>query len=247
MKLYKSKGQHILKNEKIAFKMARYARVSSSDVVLEIGCGTGILTRALLSRGARVVGIEIDSRFIELLKKKFSKEIESSRLKLICGDALKIEFPYFNKLVSNIPYTISTPLTFKLLEYEFDVAVVMYQKEFAERLTATRGKNYGKISVIVRAFATPKLVEIVDRRNFYPVPKVDSAIVLLKREPEIEADVCALKEFVRVCFNNRRKKLGKILKKFGLPDSIVQEYGNKRAEEIRPQEYAEIVGVLHTR
>ena len=244
MKLHKFRGQHILKNRKIAFKMLRHSEVESSDTVVEVGCGTGVLTELLLSRGAKVVGIEIDRRFVEILKNRFRREIENSQFELLCGDALKVDFPEFDKFVSNIPYSISSPLTFKLIEHEFDRAVVMYQKEFAERLVATRGKKYGRLSVMVRAYVSPKIVEIVDRTNFYPVPRVDSAIVVMEPYPEIDADVSALEKVVSACFRFRRKKLARILKQLGFPESTVRKYGDKRAEELTPQEYAELANRL---
>ena len=246
MKFYKSRGQHILRNRRIAERIVSYADVRESDTVLEVGCGTGVLTEKLLERAGKVVGIEIDRRFVELLGKKFGEQIDAGKLEVVEGDALKVEFPHFTKFVSNIPYSISSPLTFKLLKHDFESAVVMYQKEFAERLVARKGKNYGRISVIVRAYATPEILEIVSRKNFHPPPKVDSAVVRFLPEPEIEVrDVNAFSDFVTACFSMRRKKLSKafrLLEKRGfiVPEEIVRKYGDKRAEELEPELYAEL-------
>ncbi len=245
MKLYRSKGQHILKNRNIARRIVEYAEVCDRDTVLEVGCGTGVLTSELLLCAGKVVGIEIDSRFVELLCRKFENEIKTGKLELLRGDALKINFPEFSKFVSNIPYSISSPLTFRLLEYGFERAVIMYQKEFAERLIARSGKNYGRISVVVRAYAKPRIVEYVSRRNFIPPPKVDSAVVVFEPEPEIETDVTSLKAVVKACFSVRRKKLAKTLRQFDLPDWIIRKYGDRRAEELTPEDYALIADVLH--
>ncbi|MEM0350725.1 MAG: rRNA adenine N-6-methyltransferase family protein, partial [Archaeoglobaceae archaeon] len=150
-------GQHMLVNRKIA----RYAELKGSDVVLEVGCGTGNLTAELL-KFCKVVGIEKDSRMIEKLRKRFRNEIESGRFVLIHGDALKVDFPSFNKFVSNIPYEISSPLIFKLLKYKFEVAIVMLQKEFAQRLC----NEDSRLGVISKAYCSPKILEIVGKENF---------------------------------------------------------------------------------
>ncbi|RLI89670.1 MAG: ribosomal RNA small subunit methyltransferase A [Archaeoglobales archaeon] len=240
------KGQHILINKAIANRMADYASISCSDTVLEVGCGTGVLTSALLRKAGKVYGIEIDGRFIEILRKKFRREIEGERFVLIHGDALKVKFPSFNKFVSNIPYSISSPLTFKLLKHDFDVAVIMYQREFAERLVARRGRKYGRLSATVRAYATPEILEFVGRRAFKPVPAVDSAIVRLIRKPEIFVDNLELfEDLVRFCFSRRRKKVGKIIEEWmkerGVRVSVPKEFVNLRPENLRPEDYAAIV------
>ncbi len=246
MKLYRSRDQHILKNKRIAYRMVEYAEVCNSDIVLEVGCGTGVLTEKLLEKAGKVFGVEVDSRFVDLLRKKFRESVESGKLVVLKGDALKVEFPSFTKFVSNIPYSISSPLTFKLLGCNFRLAVVMYQKEFAERLVARRGKEYGRISVIVKAYATPEVLEVVNRKNFHPPPKVDSAIVRFLPDPEIKVeDVKRFSEFVTFCFSMRRKKLSKafcLLRKrgFEVPEDIVKKYGERRAEELEPEVYAEI-------
>jgi len=248
MKFYRSRGQHLLKNDRIANKIVDYAGVDRSDIVLEVGCGTGVLTEKLLRKSGKVVGIEIDRRFVEILKKKFAEEIRSGKFELIEGDALKISFPDYTRFVSNIPYSISSPLTFRFLEHR-KPAVVMYQKEFAERLVARRGRNYGRLSVIVRAYATPEILEVVSRKNFIPPPKVDSAIVRFLPEPEIKVkDVKKFARFVTLCFSMRRKKLSKAfnrLKKSGynVPDWLFREYGDMRAEVLEPEVYAEIYSV----
>ncbi len=246
MKLYRCRGQHILKNRKIAERIVDYAEVRSSDHVLEVGCGTGILTQFLLEKAGKVTGVEIDERFVSLLKKKFKSYVSSDKFKLICGDALKVKFPEFDKFVSNIPYSISSPLTFKVLTYR-KKSVIMYQKEFAERIVATSGRNYGRLSVMVRAFSTPRIVEFVSKKNFVPEPKVDSAIVLFEPKPEISVkNIDTLKKIVTACFCARRKKLLKVLRKMNVDESLLKKYGEKRAEEIKPEEYAEIANsVLH--
>jgi 16S rRNA (adenine1518-N6/adenine1519-N6)-dimethyltransferase len=250
MKLLKSKGQHILVDKRYLYKIVRYADLSYSDTVLEVGCGTGLLTRLLLKNAKMVYGIEIDGRFVNLLQKKFSTEIESGRFVLIKGDALKVEFPKFDKFVANIPYQISSPLTFKLFKHDFKLAVITYQKEFAERLIAKPGsKKYGRLSVVAKAYCKAEILDIIPPKAFKPKPKVESAIVRMIPEPEIEVKNKELfEDLVRFAFSRRRKKFGKILEEWCEEKSytieVPNEYKDKRPEEIPPEVYAEIADSL---
>ena len=121
-------GQHFLINGFVADREINIANISKNDTVLEIGPGKGILTTRLAEKAKKVIAIEIDKYLVNLLLKKVPENVE-----IILGDALKIDFhelPKVDKIVSNIPYQISSPLTFKLLNYNFRLAVLMYQKEF---------------------------------------------------------------------------------------------------------------------
>jgi len=245
MKLFRSKGQYIV-GKAVARRIAEYASICRDDVILEVGCGTGVLTSILLEKAGKVYGIEVDARFVDILRRKFREEIEAERFVLIHGDALKVDFPPFNKFVSNIPYSMSSPLTFKLLKHDFDIAVVMYQKEFAERLVARRGRKYGRLSVAVRAYATPKILEIVNRKEFKPEPSVDSAIVMLVKKPEIEVkNIEIFENFLRFCFSRRRKKFGKIVEEWsaeeGVPISVPENFKNLRPEELSPEDFVTIL------
>ncbi|HIP25444.1 MAG TPA: ribosomal RNA small subunit methyltransferase A [Archaeoglobus profundus] len=250
MKLLKSLGQYLVVNKKILYKMVRYADLGYEDVVLEVGCGTGRLTRLLLKNVKKVYGIEIDSRFINYLKKIFEEEIKSGRLELIHGDATKVEFPEFDKFVSNIPYQISSPITFKLFKHKFKLAVLMYQREFAERLVAKPGsKKYGRLSVVAKAYCRAEILDIVPPTAFKPRPKVESAIVRIIPEPEIEVKNKELfEDLVTFAFSHRRKMFGKILEEWcelkGVEVDISEELRRKRPEELPPNVFAEIVDQL---
>ncbi|MFN3384001.1 MAG: 16S rRNA (adenine(1518)-N(6)/adenine(1519)-N(6))-dimethyltransferase RsmA [Archaeoglobaceae archaeon] len=231
----------MLINRKIAERIASYAELNKEDVVLEVGCGTGNLTQELL-RFCKVVGIEKDAKFVEAMRKKFKREIEGGRLILIYGDALKLDFPPFTKFVSNIPYEISSPLIFKLVKHEFKLAVVMLQKEFAERLC----NEDSRLGVISKAYCRAKILEIVNRENFRPIPRVESAITLIVPQPEIEVRNRELFEkFVTFSFSMRRKKLLKIVrefeKRFGTHIELERELADKRPEEIGAKNFAKIV------
>lgn len=236
----------MLMNRAIIERILNYAELKENDVVLEIGCGTGNLTKALLER-CRVIGIEKDRKFIELLREKFKDEIEAKKLTLIHGDALKVEFPYFTKFVSNIPYEISSPLIFKLFNYDFELAVLMLQREFAERLIC----EDSRLGIISKAYCTAELLEIVGRNNFKPIPKVDSAIVRIRRSPKIEVKNKQLFElFVTFAFTMRRKKLENIAKefekRFGYKIKLEKELANKRPEEIGALNFSRILDDLRT-
>ncbi len=246
IKLFKSKGQYILKDKAILKRIVKYADVNQNDVILEVGCGTGALTKILLKNAKKVYGIELDKRFIDLLSKKFKDEIKKGRLELIHGDALKIDFPNFDKFISNIPYQISSPLTFKLFKYDFKLAVITYQKEFAERLVASPGdKNYGRLSVVAKAYCSAEILEVIPNTAFVPVPKVDSAIVRLTKKPQILVKNSEIfEDLVRFSFSMRRKKFKKIVdawcKKYNISLDIPSELENLRPEDISPETFAEI-------
>lgn len=234
----------MLVNRKIAERMAKYAELKEDDVVLEVGCGTGNLTAVLL-KTCRVFGIEKDPKMVERLKKRFRNEIDSGRFNLMHADALKVDFPSFNKFVSNIPYEISSPLIFKLLKHKFDLAVIMLQKEFAQRLCS----EDSRLGVISKAYCTCKILEFVGRENFRPVPKVDSALVLIEPKPKIIVEKRDLFEkFVTFAFSMRRKKMQNIVKEFreihGIELNLDPVLASKRPEEIGAKGFVKIVDDL---
>ncbi len=251
MKLLKSRDQHILVDERYLRKIVSVADIKSDESVLEVGCGPGNLTRLLLRRAKKVVGIEKDSRFVELLKKKFSGYLESGRFEIVEGDALKVEFPDCDKFVSNIPFSISTPLTFKIFRHGFKLSVVTYQKEFAERLVAREGsKKYGRLSVIAKIYCQAEIVDVIPRRAFRPPPKVDAAIVKIVHEPEIEVENLEIfEDLVTFAFSRRRKKFSKILEEWCEKRNLKVSdmgYGDERPEKIPPEVFAEIADSVRT-
>jgi 16S rRNA (adenine1518-N6/adenine1519-N6)-dimethyltransferase len=248
----KSLRQHFLLDEAVIKRQVDYADIKKGERVLEIGPGLGFLTSALIDSGARVIAIETDHKFCQYLRDKFGDKIE-----LLCADATQIDFPEFDKVVSNIPYNISSEITFKILEGKFDLAVIMYQKEFAERLVAGEASAiYGRLSVMAAYRADCELLEIVPRRAFWPEPKIDSAIVRMKsRPPRFKPkDERLFVEVVRVLFSHRRKMIANALIS-GAPalgmsreemKALSQEipYGNERVEMLTPEEIGEISDFL---
>lgn len=203
-----SLGQNFLIVGDVVKREVERAEISKDESVLEIGPGLGVLTDELARRAKKVYAIEKDSRIISILR----EEYEWDNVDIIHGDALKVEFPPFDKIVSNLPYQISSPITFKFLEYDFKKAVLIYQLEFARRMVAKPGdKNYSRLSLMVQAKADVELVERIGKGAFYPKPKVDSAAVIVEpkpREERIDLD----ENLVKALFQHRRKLASKALK-----------------------------------
>lgn len=166
--------------------MADAAELSQGDVVLEIGPGTGVLTRELLLRGATVIAVEADARAIEMLKVSFSAELASGKLQLIHGDIRKLDLhalglrPRAYKLIANIPYYLSGLLFRLFLESEIFPSdlVFLVQREVAERIA--RDKKSSLLSLSVRIFGEPCYITTVAPGNFTPPPKVDSSILAVR-------------------------------------------------------------------
>lgn len=201
-------GQNFLIVDDVVRREVERAGIKENETVLEIGPGLGVLTDELSRVAKRVYAVEKDPRVIEILK----NEYRWSNVEIINADALKIEFPPFDRIVSNLPYQISSPITFKFLKYDFRKAVLIYQLEFAQRMVAKPGgKNYSRLSVMVQAKARAELVEKIGRGAFYPKPKVDSAVIVMEPKPKGE-QIILNENLVRALFQHRRKKVSRALK-----------------------------------
>jgi 18S rRNA (adenine1779-N6/adenine1780-N6)-dimethyltransferase len=172
----KTLGQHILKNPLVVNSIVEKANLKPTDVVLEIGPGTGNLTVKILEKVKKLIVVEMDPR----MAAELSKRIKSPKLEIICGDFLKVELPYFDVCISNTPYQISSPLTFKLLQTKcWRASILMFQREFALRLVAKPGDNlYCRLSANVQMLANVKHIMKVGRNNFRPPPQVESRFFL---------------------------------------------------------------------
>lgn len=205
IKLDKRKGQNYLIRRNILFKILEYAELSYDDNVLEIGPGIGTLTIPMASEAKRVIAIEQDPKIASILKKRI-KQFEITNVDVITADATKIDFEEFNKVVSNLPYQISSPITFKLLKYDFDFAVLMYQLEFAKRMVALPGNsNYSRLSLMLSYCADVEMLFKVPPEDFYPQPKVSSAVVKLNPNRKVKMDN-SLINVSRALFQHKRKK-----------------------------------------
>ncbi|KAJ0629703.1 putative 18S rRNA (adenine(1779)-N(6)/adenine(1780)-N(6))-dimethyltransferase [Helianthus annuus] len=192
LQLYKSWGQHLLTNPRVLDSIIRNSGVGPTDTVLEIGPGTGNLTMRLLEAAKKVVAVEVDNRMVEILHTRVSESGLREKLTIICKDALKADFPDFDLVVANIPYGISSPLVAKLVfgGYSFRGATLLLQKEFATRLLANPGDSeFNRLAVNVKLVADVEHVMNVSKKDFVPIPKVDSSVV-------------------KTCFGKKNKTLG---------------------------------------
>jgi 18S rRNA (adenine1779-N6/adenine1780-N6)-dimethyltransferase len=204
-------GQHLLRNPGILDKMMEAANIQPHDTVLEIGPGTGNLTDRLLQKAKQVIAIEIDGRLAAEVKKRVQDKGLSHKFKLLEGDCLKVPFPTFDVCATNLPYNISSPFVFKLLTHRprFKCAVVMFQKEFAERLVAQVGDPfYGRLAVNVQLYCKVHRVCKVDRKSFNPPPEVDSMVVrFVPYDKPIDVPFNEFDGLLRVCFVRKNKTL----------------------------------------
>lgn len=247
----KGRGQHFLVDRRVAARQLAHADVKPSEVVLEIGPGLGVLTAALVARAKRVVAIESDRRFAAYL------EDALPGAEIVRGDALRVDWPAFDVMVSNLPYQISSPLTFRLLEAPFDRAVLMYQWEFARRMVAPPGSDdYSRLSVGVSVRAACRLLERVPRNAFHPQPKVSSALVRLEPRPFPfrDTDPAVFDRVVDALFEHRRKTIENGLRlawsRFAeSPAGLAAilpgvPFLDRRVETLRPEDLARIADAI---
>ena len=207
----RKRGQHFMLKEPVLEKIVQLAELSSTDTVLEIGAGTGFLTR-LLQQRCRVIAVELDERLCTLLK----AELPEKNLQLLCGDFLKTELPQFNKVVSLPPYARSAAVMYKLFEHEFDSAVLVFQREFAAKLAALPGfEEYNALSVLTQYGFDVKTEQRIEPGCFFPRPVGESCIVkMVKTLRHGQAkDKSAFSLFVKSVFRYKNKNLRNALLK----------------------------------
>ncbi|MDY5872172.1 MAG: 16S rRNA (adenine(1518)-N(6)/adenine(1519)-N(6))-dimethyltransferase RsmA [Candidatus Methanomethylophilaceae archaeon] len=240
----KSRGQNFLTDDRVAQRHVGYADISKGDRVLEVGPGLGILTSKLVELSDHVTCIELDEALQDYIGDTYG-----DRLTLIRGDAMKVDFPPFDKFVSNLPYSISTPVIFKLLECDFKKAVVMVQKEFAERMVAPVGTvDYSRLTVNLYYRADCRMMEPVPASRFKPKPKVDSALVeIVPREAPFKVlDESTFFKVTEVTFNHRRKKIGTALRNAGLiPKGAEVPHMDDRVETLSPEEIGKVADAVY--
>ncbi len=260
LKLTKTLGQNFLTDINIIRKIVDAGEVTDKDLVIEIGPGIGAMTVVLSERAGKVVAVEIDKNLIPALKENLA---HCTNLEIIHADIMKVDIPSLVsgwdgplKVISNLPYYITTPIVMMLLESDipFDMLVFMVQKEVAQRMAAAPStKDYGALTIAVNYYADPKLCFTVSKNCFIPKPDVDSAVVRLKKRVHastVEVSKQAFFRVVRSAFSMRRKTLlnslgsqpwlsgGKeglkaIMGEAGLPESI-------RAEELTLEQFVNL-------
>lgn len=209
-------GQHILKNPLIITSMIDKAALRPTDVVLEIGPGTGNMTIKMLEKAKKVIACEIDTRLVAELQKRVQGTPHQQKLQILVGDVLKTDLPFFDICVANMPYQISSPFVFKLLLHRpfFRCAVLMFQREFAQRLVAKPGdKLYCRLSINTQLLARVDMLMKVGKNNFRPPPKVESSVVRIEpRNPPPPVNFSEWDGLTRIAFLRKNKTLGAAFK-----------------------------------
>jgi 16S rRNA (adenine1518-N6/adenine1519-N6)-dimethyltransferase len=250
------KDQHFLVDTNAVQRIADILPIKDREV-LEIGPGEGVLTRALLDRGARVKAIELDPELVEYLSVLFADEIADGTLCLIQGDATRCEYPPFELAVSNLPYSASSKITFRLLDAGFECAVLMYQYEFARRMMAPPGTpECGRLSIMVQTYCCVERCFDLSPQSFSPRPKVRSTVMkLMPRGPIFHiCDQVLYADVVRALFTHRRKTVKNCLKSSGgilkpehverMLDLLPEEILVSRPEELYLEDFATITNTV---
>ena len=255
IKLNKNLGQNYLIDKNKRDQIINFGDISKEDVILEIGTGIGTLTIELAKRAKKVIAIEQDKKIFEILAQRLEDE-KIDNVELINDDALKVDFPPFNKIISNLPYQISSPITFKFLNYDFDLAILMYQKEFASRMNGEVGtKNYSRLSAMLYFKCDVETLTDVSNESFIPKPQIDSTVVKLTPKENIisDEDFRTYSKFTKALFQHRNKKIKnalidsrhiisnidkKVLKKRlnAIDDERLVEYLKMRVVVLTPEE-----------
>jgi 16S rRNA (adenine1518-N6/adenine1519-N6)-dimethyltransferase len=264
--LFPKKGlsQNFLIDGNIIRKIVALSDVQSDDTVLEIGPGPGALTQALLETGAHVVAVEKDAVLAEALERLQNPALQ---LTVFCHDILTFpleqEMPRFimegkkAKVIANLPYHLTTPIVTQLVPLRdiFSILIVMVQEEVARRFTAQPDTpDYSSFSIFLRFYTTPRYAFTVSRNCFYPIPKVNSAIVVLElREPPLcEEEINTFFQLTRTAFEQRRKMLRASLKHLFPPQRVEQaleEIGQTqlaRPEALSLEQFLQLHARLYT-
>jgi 16S rRNA (adenine1518-N6/adenine1519-N6)-dimethyltransferase len=246
-------GQHFLTDEAIAQKIGNTLTLLGYKNVIEIGPGTGVLTKYLLEKPITLVAMEIDRESIVYLNEKF----DSPNLQILEADFLKFDLStIFNKqpfaITGNFPYNISTQIVFKALEFRDRIPEFtgMFQKEVAQRICEKEGsKAYGILSVLTQAFYDAEYLFTVPPTVFRPPPKVDSGVLRLQRKEDyhLPCDEALLFKVVKTAFQQRRKTLRNSLKIFQLSDKLKEHaiFG-QRPEQLSVHEFIQLTFKLET-
>jgi len=241
----KSLGQHFLKDESTARKIAESLLCENCDSVLEIGPGMGILTRFLLKRNFRDFRVvEIDRESVEYLRKNLP-ELKN----IITGDFLKTDLDSLFQgnvaITGNFPYNISAPILFRVLEFRNKIRELtgMFQREVAQRICARPGsKTYGILSVLIQAYYNAEYLFTVSENVFYPPPKVKSGVIRLIRNgvDKLNCDEELFFRVVKSSFNQRRKMLRNSIRASFLLSSEDNRFFHLRPEQLTVEQFIEL-------
>ena len=258
LRLKQSLGQNFLKDQNIAKKIVRSIKIDRSSVIIEIGPGSGAITGLLLENFNTVIAVEIDKRFAEIIKEKFSRFgniiIKNDDFLKINLKSLYAEYGRLN-IVGNLPYHITSPVLFKMFESKnyINSAFLMVQREVGKRiLSSPNGKDRGILSVLSQYYCKVSSLFKVSRNVFYPVPKVDSLFIQFefKKKPDSAAkNEELLRNIVKSAFGKRRKYLRNSLKE---SNNIDIDALNKicdltrRPEELTVEEFVDLTNKIYS-
>jgi 16S rRNA (adenine1518-N6/adenine1519-N6)-dimethyltransferase len=249
-------GQNFMIEPSIYQFMVKYASLGRNDTVLDIGAGLGFLTRFMADKCKGVIAVEADTELGTILRRQLSHFFN---VKVIEGSILRVNIPQFNKIVSTPPYSISSRLLLWILKRGFDSAVLVFQREFADRLAASVGnRNYGWLTVLTYFHAQVELLDNVPKSMFFPPPKVDSVITRLtpRRSRPIKLEnEAALKKIVQMLFTQRNKKVRtaalpylkhvRILSKEEACKVVeTLPFRDKRVRDLAPEDFGALADVL---
>jgi 16S rRNA (adenine1518-N6/adenine1519-N6)-dimethyltransferase len=248
-------SQNFIVNSDVLQRLVSYAPLSRESTVLEIGAGLGFLTKILARKCRKVIAVEIDPLLYNILVKELG---EFNNIDLVLGDILKISVAPFDQVISIPPYHISSKILFWLLRKPIKCAVLILQKEFADRLVAEVGSDdYGKLTVYTYYKAYVELLETVSRKEFYPQPNVDSVIVRLRpkeSKPFVIHNEQVFTDLLQVMFTQRNKRARNALIPYFIKHGYAKEdakklvntciSSSKRVRELAPEDFGEIANVL---
>jgi 16S rRNA (adenine1518-N6/adenine1519-N6)-dimethyltransferase len=247
-------GQNFMIDQNLVRLVAEAGELSAQDLCIEVGPGTGTLTEELLSTAGRVVAVEIDRDLAGLLRNRFGGR---DTFRLIEGDALANKHALNAellqaiadartaglrpKLVANLPYNIASPLAIELLVAGVELLAFTVQKEVADRLRAPAGSDdYGPLSIMAQRLAHVEVMRTLPPQAFWPAPKIDSALVRMRRDDRLGPQVRPFETFVHKVFSFRRKTLRKALEQAGYHSVAVVEKtgvdGQLRPEMFSPEQ-----------
>uniref|UniRef100_H3DD91 rRNA adenine N(6)-methyltransferase n=1 Tax=Tetraodon nigroviridis TaxID=99883 RepID=H3DD91_TETNG len=223
-------GQHILKNPLIVNSVIEKAALRPTDVVLEVGPGTGNMTVKLLEKAKKVVACELDCRLVAELQKRVQCTPMQNKLQILVGDVLKTDLPFFDVCVANLPYQrrFRRRIVFKLLLHRpfFRCAVLMFQREFPMRLVAPPGdKLYCRLSINTQLLARVDHLMKVGKNNFRPPPKVESSVVRIEpKNPPPPINFQEWDGLVRIAFVRKNKTLSAAFKSSAVEQLLEKNY-----------------------
>ena len=244
-------GQSFLQDRNIIRRIVALVEPAGDETVVEIGAGLGSMTEELAKRAGRVIALEVDQRLVGVLRERFAGQ---DRVEVLQTDVLKYDFSSACpggriKVVGNIPYPISSPILFRLLDFRRSISsmILMFQKELADRITAPPGtKDYGIPSVLVARYTRATCELTVPPTCFYPIPDVVSSVlrITVRQEPNLP-DEALFAKIVRAAFAQRRKTLWNNLRHIGIPEEMVGRMfagsgidRTRRAETLSVEEFS---------